>query len=113
MVLHPRKGCVTVPAFRMLITRQTCRSCGSGALTPVISLGSQLLAGNFGFSKDIPPVERRIPLDLVRCDQERDERACGLVQLRHTVPGDLMYSSYGYRSGINKTMRQQIGRAHV
>lgn len=93
----------------MLITRQTCRSCGSSSLTPVISLGEQVLAGNFGFSSDLPPVHRKIPLDLVRCDMERDEQACGLVQLRHTVPGDLMYSSYGYRSGINKTMRGHLG----
>jgi 2-polyprenyl-3-methyl-5-hydroxy-6-metoxy-1,4-benzoquinol methylase len=92
----------------MLITRQTCRSCGSSALTPVISLGDQILAGNFGFSQELPPVLRKIPLDLVRCDQERDEHACGLVQLRHTVPGDLMYSSYGYRSGINNTMREHL-----
>jgi hypothetical protein len=92
----------------MLITRQTCRICGSSALTPVISLGDQILAGNFGFSEDLPPVLRKIPLDLVRCDKERDERACGLVQLRHTVPGDLMYSSYGYRSGINNTMREHL-----
>lgn len=92
----------------MLITRQTCRICGSSALSPVISLGNQVLAGNFGFSKDLPPVTRKIPLELVRCDQERDERACGLVQLRHTVHGDLMYSSYGYRSGINETMRAHL-----
>ncbi len=88
----------------MLITRHTCRVCGSSALTPVISLGDQVLAGNFGFSEDLPPVLRKIPLDLVRCDQEKDEHACGLVQLRHTVPGDLMYSSYGYRSSLNELM---------
>lgn len=92
----------------MLITRRTCRVCGSAALTPVLSLGDQVLAGNFGFSKDLPPVRRRIPLELVRCDEERDEHSCGLVQLRHTVPGDLMYSSYGYRSGINRTMRDHL-----
>ena len=92
----------------MLITRQTCRICGSAALTPVISLGEQILAGNFGFAEDLPPVLRKIPLELVRCDQERDEKACGLVQLRHTVPGDLMYSSYGYRSGINATMTNHL-----
>lgn len=92
----------------MLITRQTCRSCGSAALTPVISLGEQVLAGNFGFVESLPPVTRTIPLDLVRCDQKQDEQGCGLVQLRHTVPGDLMYSSYGYRSGINNTMREHL-----
>jgi hypothetical protein len=50
-----------------------------------------------------------LPLDLVRCCPDLDENACGLVQLRHTVPGDLMYSSYGYRSGINQTMTQHLG----
>ncbi|MCR4278500.1 MAG: class I SAM-dependent methyltransferase [bacterium] len=92
----------------MLISRQTCRSCGSTALTPVLSLGDQVLAGNFGFAENLSAVTRRVPLDLVRCDSERDEDACGLVQLRHTVPGDLMYSSYGYRSGINQTMRDHL-----
>ena len=92
----------------MLTTRKTCRACGSAALTPVVSLGDQFLASNFTVSADFPPVQRRIPLDVVRCDPERDENACGLVQLLHTVPGDLMYSSYGYRSGINQTMRDHL-----
>lgn len=93
----------------MLKTRQTCRGCGSAALTPVISLGDQYLASNFSISADFPPVERLIPLDVVRCDPQRDESACGLVQLRHTVPSDLMYSSYGYRSGVNQTMTRHLG----
>ncbi len=108
-LVHDEKITVLSLIFCMLITRQTCRSCGSSALTPVISLGNQTLAGNFGFSPELPAVTRKIPLDLVRCDSERDEHACGLVQLRHTVPGDLMYSSYGYRSGINQTMRNHLG----
>src|SRR5438270_681690 len=92
----------------MLTTRKTCRACGSAALQPVVSLGEQQLASNFVISKDFPPTERALPLDLVRCAPDLDENACGLVQLRHTVPGDLMYSSYGYRSGINQTMTQHL-----
>src|SRR5258708_11352449 len=92
----------------MVKTRQTCRACGSAALVPVISLGDQYLASNFSISPDFPPVERTIPLHVVRCDPERDESACGLVQLRHTVPSDLMYSSYGYRSGVNQTMTRHL-----
>lgn len=92
----------------MVKTRQTCRVCGSTALTPVISLGEQCLASNFSLSADFPPVERKIPLELVRCDPGRDESGCGLVQLRHTVPSDLMYSSYGYRSGVNQTMTRHL-----
>jgi len=92
----------------MLKSRKTCRACGSSALQPVLSLGEQHLASNFVISADFPPVERVLPLDLCRCSPDLDEDACGLVQLRHTVPGDLMYSSYGYRSGINQTMTQHL-----
>jgi C-methyltransferase C-terminal domain/Methyltransferase domain/Putative zinc binding domain len=93
----------------MLKTRQTCRACGSASLSPVLSLGEQYLASNFAISEDFPPVGRTIPLEVVRCNPERDENACGLVQLRHTVPSNLMYSSYGYRSGINQTMTRHLG----
>ena len=93
----------------MLKTRQTCRICNSTALVPVLSLGEQYLASNFAISPLFPPIERTIPLEVVRCDQTQNERGCGLVQLRHTVPGDLMYSSYGYRSGINQTMTKHLG----
>jgi hypothetical protein len=93
----------------MLRTRQTCRACGSSKLETVLSLGLQQLASNFSISKEFPPTVRELPLELVRCSPEQDESACGLVQLRHTVPGDLMYSSYGYRSGINQTMTRHLG----
>lgn len=92
----------------MLKTRTTCRACGSQALTPVLDLGEQYLASNFAMSDKYPPVGRRAPLELAFCSPELDERACGLVQLRHTVPPGLMYASYGYRSGVNKTMREHL-----
>jgi hypothetical protein len=93
----------------MLKIRKTCRVCGSSALTSVLSLGDQMLASNFQLSPDFPPVERPIPLELCRCNPSLDEDACGLVQLRHTVSPDLMYSAYGYRSGINQTMTEHLG----
>jgi SAM-dependent methyltransferase len=49
-----------------------------------------------------------IPLQLVRCDMTRDQDACGLVQLRHTVPGPILYQSYWYRSGVNQTMTRNL-----
>ena len=70
----------------VLVTRNTCRICGSRALTPVVSLGEQYIAGSFAGPDGKPPVQRRIPLDLVRCDPGHDQEACGLVQLRHSVP---------------------------
>lgn len=92
----------------MISIRTRCRGCASTALTPVLSLGAQVIAGSFGISKDFPPIARRIPLELVRCDVARDQDACGLVQLRHTVPGDLMYAAYGYRSGLNEAMAAHL-----
>lgn len=91
-----------------LTHRKTCRVCGSSALTPVINLGEQYLQGSFVKpGKEEPPL-RRIPLALVRCDPTRDEHACGLLQMQHTVPPEILYSAYWYRSGTNQTMRNHL-----
>jgi C-methyltransferase C-terminal domain/Putative zinc binding domain/Methyltransferase domain len=92
----------------ILVTRQTCRLCGGNALTTVISLGDQHIGGAFARPDSPLPVQRRIPLDLVRCDPSIDQNACGLVQMRHSVPPRVLYSSYWYRSGINRTMRDHL-----
>lgn len=91
-----------------LIKRNTCRVCGSNALTPVINLGDQNLQGSFiKPGKEIPP-SRKIPTSLVRCDPMRDERACGLLQMEYTIPPEILYSAYWYRSGTNNTMRRHL-----
>jgi SAM-dependent methyltransferase len=98
----------------ILVTRQTCRLCGSRALTPVVSLGDQYIGGAFAKPDCTPPVQRRIPLDLVRCDPALDQDACGLVQMRHSVPPRVLYASYWYRSGVNQTMRDHLASiAHM
>ena len=91
-----------------LIHRTTCRVCGSRALTKVIDLGEQYLQGSFVKpGKELPPT-RRIACTLVRCDPTRDENACGLLQMEHTVPPEILYSAYWYRSGTNQTMRDHL-----
>lgn len=91
-----------------LVHRNSCRVCGSKALTPVINLGSQFLQGSFVKpGKELPPM-RTIPMSLVRCDPTRDEQACGLLQMEHTVPPEILYSAYWYRSGTNNTMRNHL-----
>lgn len=91
-----------------LIHRKTCRVCGSKELTKVIDLGEQYLQGSFVKpSKEMPPI-RKIPVSLVRCDPTKDEKACGLLQMEHTVPPEVLYSAYWYRSGTNKTMRNHL-----
>lgn len=91
-----------------LIHRTTCRVCGSSALTKVIDLGEQYLQGSFVKpGKEMPPT-RKIPMSLVRCDPMKDEHACGLLQMEHTVPPQVLYSAYWYRSGTNNTMRSHL-----
>ena len=91
-----------------LVHRTTCRVCGSKALTKVIDLGEQYLQGSFVKpGKELPPT-RRIACTLVRCDPTRDEHACGLLQMEHTVPPEVLYSAYWYRSGTNDTMRNHL-----
>jgi hypothetical protein len=88
--------------------RRSCRACGSSALTPVTDLGEQYLQGSFVKPGKASPPSRRIPLTLVRCDPTRDEHACGLLQLSHSTPPQVLYSAYWYRSGTNNTMRMHL-----
>lgn len=91
-----------------LIHRRTCRVCGSSALTKVINLGDQHLQGSFVKpGKEMPPT-RSISTSLVRCDPMKDEKACGLLQMEYTVPPEVLYSAYWYRSGTNSTMRNHL-----
>ncbi|MCK9418520.1 MAG: class I SAM-dependent methyltransferase [Nitrospirae bacterium] len=91
-----------------LTHRNTCRVCGSSALTKVIDLGEQYLQGSFVKPGKELPAMRKIPTVLLRCDPTRDEKACGLLQMAHSVPPKILYSAYWYRSGTNQTMRDHL-----
>ncbi len=85
--------------------RATCRICGSKALTPVINLGRQHIASFFSKAPPSDPLNRSYPLELVRCAASD---GCGLVQLRHSISPRVLYSHYGYRSGINEQMQENL-----
>lgn len=51
---------------------------------------------------------RKIPCELVRCNPVADETACGLLQMKHSVPPQILYAAYWYRSGTNNTMRNHL-----
>ena len=79
-------------------TWTTCRVCGN-TLDEILSLGNQYVST---FPAPDQPDGPKAPLDLVLCQQ------CRLLQLRHTVPGEMMYQEYWYRSGTNQTMRNAL-----
>jgi hypothetical protein len=79
--------------------RETCRVCGSNKLVPILSLGEQFVT-NFvdDPKKDYP----KGPLELVLCNVK--DGGCGLLQLKHTLERDILYTKYWYQSGISKMM---------
>ena len=88
----------------ILKPRTTCRICNSTQLSTIMSLGEQHIAAYTPRDSDPNPVLEKFPLELIRCT----EPDCGLVQLRHSTPGDVLYERYFYRSGINKTMTENL-----
>lgn len=77
-----------------------CRSCYSEKLVDILSLGTQYLSD---FINKGDPKPEKYPLNLVYCQN------CTLVQLKDTVPAKSLYTDhYGYRSGINQTMRDHL-----
>ena len=86
---------------------QKCRICGNERLKTVLDLGTQALTGVFPRSRDEKIL--RMPLQLVKCDNEYDTSACGLLQLKHSANLGMMYGdNYGYRSGLNKMMVEHL-----
>lgn len=76
-----------------------CRACQSDKLDNVISLGDQYLS-DFR-SDDTKP--KKFPIDVLMC------KTCSLLQLGETTPPEEMYHDrYGYRSGVNQTMRDHL-----
>ena len=83
---------------------KSCRVCENTDLTNVLSLGD-LYVSDFSDQQNSDN-GIKAPLDLVLCNHEGD--GCGLLQLKHTVSNESMYRNYWYRSGINKTMRDEL-----
>lgn len=76
-----------------------CRACYCKRLLTVISFGNLYLSDFLKTNKKPP----KYPLALVLCQK------CSLLQLKHTTPSSLLYTdNYGYKSGINQTMRDHL-----
>ena len=78
-----------------------CRICKSDKLLDVISLGEQYITSRFPIYGDFSTPKTSIVLCM--CE------LCGLIQLRETTNCEELYEyEYGYRSGINNTMRTHL-----
>ena len=81
-----------------------CRVCASANLLEILSLGDLYVSA---FVDDEEHEELApYPLTLMLCDEKQG--GCGLLQLRHTVPNEVMYRNYWYVSGTNKTMTDEL-----
>lgn len=87
----------------IIITRESCRVCGQKCLDNVISLGTQHMI-NFLDSSEQETFAA--PLELILCNKKKG--GCGLLQLRHTVSGNLLYRKFWYKSGVNQTMKDAL-----
>ena len=81
---------------------ECCRVCGSTSLEVIFDFGVQALSTRFPGPED--PDAEQVPLTLTQCQH------CKLVQLTHNYDLDDLYRrGYGYRSGVNQTMRGHLG----
>jgi cyclopropane fatty-acyl-phospholipid synthase-like methyltransferase len=78
-----------------------CRICESRELDSVLHLGEQCFTGIF--PKDPNEPLASAPLEIMKCAR------CGLVQLHHNFEPSMLYGpTYGYRSGLNKSMVEHL-----
>ena len=76
---------------------ECCRACGAKGLVTIISLGEHPLANSL--KADPGQEEEKFPLTLMFCS------TCYLVQLRETVPKEILFKSYVWVTGTSKTAR--------
>ncbi len=79
--------------------RKTCRSCDSKNIKQILSFGDIYLS-DFTSTKRRP---KKFPINLILCGN------CFLLQTDYTVSSTYLYTErYGYRSGINSTMKKEL-----
>ncbi len=68
-------------------------------LVELFSLGDFYMSD---FIDDKSPIVEKVPLTMML------DKKSGLLQLKHTAPFENMYRNYWYRSGMNKTMTEEL-----
>jgi C-methyltransferase C-terminal domain/Putative zinc binding domain/Methyltransferase domain len=82
--------------------RTTCRACGAGELVDVLSLGNMMPANALLRREELGREEPRFPLTLRLCE------SCGMVQLGHVVPAELLFRSYLFFTSSSRRMSEHF-----
>lgn len=85
-----------------LYLKTKCRYCKSSLGAPFLNLGTMPLANSFLTKEQAREKEFVCPLSLVWCSR------CGLVQLTHVVPPELMFSNYLYVSSTTQAFQRHF-----
>jgi SAM-dependent methyltransferase len=88
-------------SFEKLRLKQ-CKICGSKDLHSFLSLGSMPIPNGFLTKKELKKPEAHYPLGTYFC------QSCGLVQLTHVVPPEIMFKNYLYIPSTSTTMLQHF-----
>lgn len=79
-------------------TIDACRSCGGDDLRLLLPMGDQPLANALLDREDPREPEARFPLNVVFC------AGCSLVQIKETIPPEILFRDYVYFSSFSDTM---------
>ncbi len=82
--------------------RSACRACGKNGLVEVLNLGEQPPANAFLRVVELDDEEGRFPLSVRLCE------ACGMVQLGHVVPPELLFRAYSFFTSTSRRMSEHF-----
>ncbi len=85
--------------------RTKCRACHGLGLIEVLSLGDMPPANALVRPADLDRPEPRFPLNLMLCE------TCGMVQLGHVVPAEMLFRSYLFFTSSSRMMSEHF--AHL
>jgi hypothetical protein len=84
--------------------RKTCRACRADGLVEILSLGDLPPANAYLRPAELSQPEPRYPLALRLCEQ------CGMVQLGHVVPAEMLFRSYLFFTSSSRRMSEHFSQ---
>ena len=84
---------------------KNCQVCGSANLIPVLNLGHHAPCDSLLWLQHLNEMERMYPLRFMRCPD------CSLAQIDYIIdPKEIFFENYPYRSGITKSLVENLRR---